>query len=174
MCFCHSTGIPLENLLLLRAIIQEKYSIQLMVAQLAGMTKCLYCSNEYAVGIHDGTLLDNVIFTLEELAPNGNIQSVCYRGAWLVTDNSYLAWSTRRFRHRHCWWICHHRTLWSKWHCNHHWWLSHSSPLLVYQSLENSLMQLTLQPSPFIMFHCHTPHSSSLLFVRLHKIPWSM
>ena len=87
----------------LRAIIQEKYCIQLMVTQLAGMTKHLYCSNEYAIGIHDRTLLDNVIFTLEELAPNGNIQSVCYHGAWLVTDNSYLAWSTRWFRHRHCW-----------------------------------------------------------------------
>ena len=44
--------------------------------------------------IHDGELLDDVIFELYEYDSNGGLRKQKYRGAWLLVDNGYLSWST--------------------------------------------------------------------------------
>ena len=46
------------------------------------------------VGIHDGTILEDVEFDLFEKDRDGNTLIVKYKGAWLVVDNGYLKWST--------------------------------------------------------------------------------
>ena len=41
--------------------------------------------------IHDGELLDDVIFELYEYDSNGGLRKQKYRGAWLLVDNGYLS-----------------------------------------------------------------------------------
>ncbi len=44
--------------------------------------------------LHDGKVLDDVIFELYEYTSNGNITKQKYQGAWLLVDNGYHNWST--------------------------------------------------------------------------------
>ena len=46
-----------------------------------------------ANGLRDGTLAQDRHFKLLERR-NGEVVEVCYQGAWLVVDNSYLNWSS--------------------------------------------------------------------------------
>jgi hypothetical protein len=43
--------------------------------------------------LHDGKILDDVIFELYEHFSNGNITKQKYQGAWQLVDNGYHCWS---------------------------------------------------------------------------------
>lgn len=45
-----------------------------------------------ATGLNNGTLLPDLPFELYDYDNDGNIIKKQYRGAWLLTDNGYLAW----------------------------------------------------------------------------------
>lgn len=55
--------------------------------------KTLVIYDRFASGLKSGDILDDVIFHLYE-TQNGRVVRVPYRGAWLISDNGYLNWST--------------------------------------------------------------------------------
>ena len=55
--------------------------------------KTLVMYDEFASGLKYGELLEDAEFTLFERDSNGNIVERRYKGAWLIVDNGYLAWS---------------------------------------------------------------------------------
>jgi len=49
--------------------------------------------DEFADALKDGSVLDDLEFELYEYDEEGNVVKRKYRGAWLLVDNGYLAWS---------------------------------------------------------------------------------
>jgi hypothetical protein len=56
--------------------------------------KTVVLFDDFIRGIHEGKYLSDVEFELYEKDDNGAVFSVKYRGAWVLVDNGYLAWST--------------------------------------------------------------------------------
>ncbi len=50
--------------------------------------------NDFVRGIYEGSLMEDVSFELLERNAQGHINSVRYKGPWLIVDNGYLNWST--------------------------------------------------------------------------------
>ena len=50
--------------------------------------------DDFMQKINDGTILDDSVFELYDLDENKIVIKRAYRGAWLLVDNGYLAWST--------------------------------------------------------------------------------
>ena len=55
--------------------------------------KTLILFDEFVNAIHDGKILDDVIFELYDYDEWGNTVTRKYRGVWLLVDNGYLAWA---------------------------------------------------------------------------------
>ena len=55
--------------------------------------KTLVMYDEFATALKDGSVLDDLEFELYEYDEEGNVVKRKYRGAWLLVDNGYLAWS---------------------------------------------------------------------------------
>ncbi|KAG7345391.1 plant transposon protein [Nitzschia inconspicua] len=49
--------------------------------------------DKLATGLNEGTLLPDLTFELYDYDAEGNVVKKKYRGAWLLVDNGYLAWS---------------------------------------------------------------------------------
>jgi hypothetical protein len=66
-------------------------------------------------GIHEGRILQDMEFNLlqHDKAGGGNIESVKYRGAWVLVDNGYLQWSTTIAPFKHTSSLKEYR--WSEW-----------------------------------------------------------
>ena len=45
------------------------------------------------LGIYKGTILDNILFELDDYY-DGNKIKVKYQGPWNLVDNGYICWST--------------------------------------------------------------------------------
>ena len=56
--------------------------------------KTLVLFDDFMRGIHNGTVLDDVVFELYERDIDGATRAVKYKGAWLLVDNGYLSWAT--------------------------------------------------------------------------------
>ena len=56
--------------------------------------KTLQRFDTFGLRLRDGTAFSDHVFELYEYASNGNVVAVKYRGAWLLSDNGYLRWST--------------------------------------------------------------------------------
>ena len=56
--------------------------------------KTLLLFDNFLCSIQRGEALKNCVFTLYEYNSNGNIVEHQYQGAWLISDNGYLRWST--------------------------------------------------------------------------------
>jgi hypothetical protein len=55
--------------------------------------KTLMLFDSFISGLHDGGILSDVSFVLQERDEEGKIVEVSYKGAWLIVDNGYLHWS---------------------------------------------------------------------------------
>ena len=45
-------------------------------------------------GLHEGSILQDILFSLYAYNANGEVVQQHYRGVWLLVDNGYLACST--------------------------------------------------------------------------------
>ena len=72
--------------------------------------KTLVLFDDFARGIHDGKILNDLDFELFELNEEGEVVAAKYQGCWLLVDNGYLNWSTTvppmkiSFDRRECRW----------------------------------------------------------------------
>ena len=72
--------------------------------------KTLVLFDDFARGIQDGKILNDLDFELFELNEEGEVVAAKYQGCWLIVDNGYLNWSTTvppmkiSFDHRECRW----------------------------------------------------------------------
>jgi hypothetical protein len=56
--------------------------------------KTLQIFDGFMKSIHDGSLMGDVIFELDDKDKEGNDIKVKYKGAWQIVDNGYMPWST--------------------------------------------------------------------------------
>lgn len=63
--------------------------------------KTLIRFDEFVSGLNDGSLLQDVIFELNEMRGNRIVKRK-YRGAWVLTDNGYLPWSVTMPPSKNC------------------------------------------------------------------------
>jgi len=56
--------------------------------------KTLILFDDFAIALHEGTILNDFSFVLLEKSADGSIVEVTYKGAWLIVNNGYLNWST--------------------------------------------------------------------------------
>jgi len=56
--------------------------------------KTLVLFDDFAVTLHEGTILNDFSFALLEQTVDRSIVEVEYKGAWLIVNNGYLNWST--------------------------------------------------------------------------------
>jgi hypothetical protein len=55
--------------------------------------KTLVRFDKFVSGIHEGTILNDVEFSLWEKNHDGQVVEAKYKGAWLIVDNGYLNWA---------------------------------------------------------------------------------
>jgi hypothetical protein len=56
--------------------------------------KTVVLLDDFAVGLHEGTKLQDVRFDLHDVDSSGNVIKQTYAGVWQIVDNGYLNWST--------------------------------------------------------------------------------
>lgn len=55
--------------------------------------KTLIRYDDFATALKDGSIMSDNIFELQQFAADNTVETVKYRGAWLLVDNGYLNWS---------------------------------------------------------------------------------
>ena len=55
--------------------------------------KTLIRYDDFATALNDGTIMSDNIFELQQFSSDNAVETVKYRGAWLLVDNGYLGWS---------------------------------------------------------------------------------